>query len=298
MIDKNSIATKFKAIQASICKELEKLDGKSEFTIENWQREGGGGGITRVIENGNLLEKGGVNFSAVEGVLPPSLMLALKVNRSDFFATGVSIVLHPFHPLHPIIHMNIRYFELGDGTYWFGGGIDLTPIYVDNQESSFFHNQLKTICDSYDLNYYQEFKNWADNYFFIKHRNETRGIGGIFFDKLSGESRNKSKEDIFNFVCSVGESFAPTYSSIIYTKGNPNFSNNQKLWQFQRRGRYVEFNLVYDKGTKFGLETDGRIESILMSLPPQANWIYNYQVKENSAEKETLNHLKKGINWI
>jgi coproporphyrinogen III oxidase len=299
MIQKETIAAAFKEIQSSICNRLSQFDGKAEFSKEEWQHHSGGGGLTRVIQNGTIFEKGGVNFSAVQGELPDNIQNALKVSQKDFFACGVSIVIHPNNPMHPIIHMNIRYFELGDGTYWFGGGIDLTPIYVKESEAQFFHQALKNTCDKFNSDFYPEFKTWADNYFYIQHREETRGIGGIFFDRLNEQSRNTSKQAIFDFVCAVGNTFAPTYLSILETKGKtPSYSDTNKNWQYVRRGRYVEFNLVYDKGTKFGLDTAGRIESILMSLPPQANWVYNYHALPNSEEEKTMSLLKKNINWI
>lgn len=299
MIERKEIETRFRKIQNDICEELEKLDGLSKFQNESWQRPEGGGGLTRVIENGNILEKGGVNFSAVEGKLPENIQKALKVDQKEFFATGVSIVLHSHNPFHPIIHMNIRYFELENGDYWFGGGIDLTPIYINDKESEFFHNQLKNVCDTLSKDSYPKYKKWADDYFFIKHRDETRGIGGIFFDRINEANTKKGKADILDFVCSVGESFAPTYTEIIEKKGKQHpFTEAHKKWQLVRRGRYVEFNLVYDKGTKFGLDTNGRIESILMSLPPQANWAYDLVPQKGSKEEYTQNLLKKDINWI
>ena len=303
MINKEQIAADYKVIQDEICLALENLDGKSKFEEELWERDGGGGGRTRVIQNGNILEKGGVNFSAVHGKLPEVMQKALKVESDDFFATGVSIVIHPNHPLVPIIHMNIRYFEMlntPDGqepVRWFGGGIDLTPHYVFDDDARFFHGQLKAVCDKYNADFYSKFKTWADNYFFIKHREETRGIGGIFYDRLTA-SETMSWEDIFEFSKALGRTFAPTYIELVNRHRKETFTQQQQLWQYQRRSRYVEFNLVYDAGTKFGLETNGRIESILMSLPPTAQWAYNYQPEPGSEEEKTLSLLKKNINWV
>ncbi|GAA4512587.1 oxygen-dependent coproporphyrinogen oxidase [Sphingobacterium thermophilum] len=298
MITKEHIAETYQTIQDEITQALEALDGKAKFQEELWQREGGGGGRTRIIQNGNILEKGGVNFSAVHGKLPEPIKKSFGVDEDEFFATGVSIVIHPNNPHVPIIHMNIRYFELNDKIRWFGGGIDLTPHYVIEEDAKYFHQQMKTVCDKHHPTFYEEFKKWADNYFFIKHRNETRGIGGVFYDKLTPEKSGLSLEELFNFSCDLGRTFAPTYAELVNRHRHQSFTEKEKEWQLVRRGRYVEFNLVYDAGTKFGLETNGRIESILMSLPTQANWFYDYKVAAGSAEEKTLSLLKKDINWV
>ncbi|CAM3749587.1 oxygen-dependent coproporphyrinogen oxidase [Mucilaginibacter galii] len=303
MITKEEIAAAYQQIQDEICVSLEAADGAARFEEELWEREGGGGGRTRIIQNGSVLEKGGVNFSAVEGKLPDSVKKALKVEQSDFFATGVSIVMHPNHPMVPIIHMNIRYFEMpssfdeGQPLRWFGGGIDLTPHYVIDEDARYFHQRLKTICDQFNADFYQRFKTWADDYFFIKHRNETRGIGGIFYDRLTATDE-LSWESIFEFSKALGRSFATTYTELIKRNRFKEFTPEQQEWQYVRRSRYAEFNLVYDAGTKFGLETNGRIESILMSLPPTAKWIYNHEPQSGSEEERTISLLKKNINWI
>jgi coproporphyrinogen III oxidase len=303
MISREQIAADYQAIQDEICSALELTDGKGSFEEEVWEREGGGGGRTRIIQNGNIFEKGGVNFSAVHGHLPHTMKKALNVEQDDFFATGVSIVIHPNHPMVPIIHMNIRYFEMpssfasGKPVKWFGGGIDLTPHYVAEEDARFFHSHLKLVCDSFYHDFYHRFKLWADDYFFIKHRNETRGIGGIFYDRLTANDE-LSWEQIFEFSKAIGRSFVPVYTELVNRNRNKDFNEDQQAWQYQRRSRYAEFNLVYDAGTRFGLETNGRIESILMSLPPTAKWIYNYQPKPGSEEEKTLSLLKKGINWV
>jgi coproporphyrinogen III oxidase len=301
-ITKEDIAQAYQQIQNEICAGLEQLDGKEHFVEEQWQREGGGGGKSRVIQNGAIIEKGGVNFSAVHGQLPETIKNALKVEQQDFFATGVSIVIHPNHPMVPIIHMNIRYFEMEPASgkppvKWFGGGIDLTPHYVIEDDARFFHAKLKEVCDDFSPEAYHRFKVWADDYFYIKHRHETRGIGGIFFDRLTATDEHPW-EDIFTFSKAVGRSFLPIYTELVNRNRDKTFTEAQQEWQYQRRSRYAEFNLVYDAGTKFGLETNGRIESILMSLPPQARWLYNYQAQPGSEEEKTLNLLKKGINWV
>lgn len=299
-LTKEQIQSEFEKLQDEICKSLEVADGQGRFEEDLWHREGGGGGKTRIIQ-GEIIEKGGVNFSAVHGQLPEKIGNALKLPLdSNFFATGVSIVLHPHNPHVPIIHMNVRYFEITPvhkdvaSTWWFGGGIDLTPHYIVEDDARYFHKELKTICDKHDLAYYPKFKKWADDYFFLPHRNETRGIGGIFFDRLAEDN----KQDHFEFVKGVGYSFAPIYTRLMKKNAGKTFTEKEKDWQLHRRGRYVEFNLVWDKGTKFGLDTNGRTESILMSLPSTAKWTYNYKVEKNSTEEKTLNLLKKGIDWV
>ncbi len=300
MLTKEEIRDWFIGLQESICSQLEAVDGKGKFISDQWQRSGGGGGITRVIADGNIIEKGGVNFSAVWGKTPEPVLKSIQLDpmdQPDFFATGVSIVLHPFNPMVPIIHMNVRYFEMTNGKWWFGGGIDLTPHYVNAEDARHFHQTLKSICDRHHASYYPEFKNWADDYFFLKHRKETRGIGGVFFDYLKDDS-TFTKEARFNFVRDLGNGLAPLYTHFMKKNGNLPYTEKEKQWQCIRRGRYVEFNLVWDRGTKFGLDTDGRTESILMSLPPQAHWVYNYQAVVGSEEENTLSKLRKGITWI
>lgn len=287
----------FRALQLQICGQLEQEDGTGLFKEDSWQRPGGGGGHSRIMVEGTVIEKGGVNFSAVHGDLPENITQALGVTDSAFLATGVSIVIHPGNPFVPIIHMNVRYFEMSDGTWWFGGGIDLTPHYVIDEDAKYFHSQLKAACDATDVGFYGRFKQWADDYFFVKHRKETRGIGGIFFDRLNEES-GYSKEQLWKFVLGVGHTFAPTYRELMKRHKLKPFSEKERQWQLLRRGRYVEFNLVYDKGTKFGLDTDGRIESILMSLPSLASWTYDHKVPQGSLEQLTLEKLRKGIDWV
>ncbi|HRF75968.1 MAG TPA: oxygen-dependent coproporphyrinogen oxidase [Chitinophagales bacterium] len=296
-LDRFVITDWFMHLQDRICHAIEKTDGKGVFEEELWQRPGGGGGRTRIIQNANIIEKGGVNFSQVHGVLPEKIAHQLQVKGHDFFATGVSIVMHPFSPLVPIIHMNVRYFEVSSGEQWFGGGIDLTPIYVDPKQAQYFHQQIKHTCDLHDHTYYETFKKWADDYFFIKHRNETRGVGGVFFDRL-GATDNISLYQRFEFVKDIGNIFAPIYTKFMEENKDISYGKGEKQFQAIRRGRYVEFNLVYDKGTKFGLDTDGRTESILMSMPPEANWLYNYQPLAGSKEAATLAFLRKDVDWI
>jgi coproporphyrinogen III oxidase len=295
---KSAIEQHFRTLQRDICEALEVADGGAPFEQDAWQRPGGGGGLSRVLTGGRIIEKGGVNFSAVHGNTPEKIQKALGLTETDFFATGVSIVLHPHSPHVPIIHMNVRYFEMSGGTWWFGGGIDLTPHYVDVHDAQYFHQALKMVCDAHHHSFYPKFKQWADDYFFVKHRNETRGIGGIFFDRLNESTADLSKEKLFEFVMDVGRCFAPTYTALMLKSHAKPYQQHEKQWQLYRRGRYVEFNLVLDKGTKFGLDTEGRTESILMSLPPLAAWSYNHQTAAGSAEAYTLQHLKKNIDWI
>lgn len=287
----------FRELQDSICHQLEQVETKVAFQEDNWTRAEGGGGRSRVIAGGEVLEKGGVMFSAVWGKMPSNVLKALNLEESDFYATGVSIVIHPVNPWCPIIHMNTRYFEMSNGVHWFGGGIDLTPHYIIPEDATLFHSRIKAVCDQYHSDYYTEFKKWADDYFYIKHWEETRGIGGIFFDRLS-ETESISFKKRFEFVKEVGKIFAPVYTELLNRNKNKSYSEAEKKWQLLRRGRYVEFNLVYDKGTKFGLDTNGRIESILMSMPPVVHWDYNVQPASGSKEADTLSKLKKGINWI
>lgn len=297
MPNKQEIADWFRGLQDRICAALEQEDGGTTFQEDLWQHHEVGGGRTRVIAHGNVLEKGGVNFSAVSGKLSPAAQKALGIEGDAFFATGVSIVLHPASPMVPIIHMNVRYFELENGRHWFGGGIDLTPIYVVPEDGRWFHQQMKAVCDAHHESYYPDFKAWADRYFYLPHRSETRGVGGIFFDRLE-PTEGLSKAQRWAFVQAVGNAFAPTYGELIKRNRNLDFGDAQKQWQLLRRGRYVEFNLVLDRGTKFGLETGGRTESILMSLPEHASWQYNHVPEAGSREAETLGYLKQVIDWV
>jgi len=295
---KELIEAAFLDLQDDIIRSLEAADGKGKFRVDRWEHKDGGGGRSCIIEKGNVIEKGGVNFSAVKGKLSEKMSRALEIDAGEFFATGVSIVLHPENPHVPIIHMNIRYFEMHNGEYWFGGGIDLTPHFIVPSQATYFHQGLKNVCDEHDSSFYPRFKTWADNYFYIPHREETRGVGGIFFDRLNEKTTQHTKDELFAFVIAVGRSFAPLYTHFMKDSSSKSWSEHEKKWQLLRRGRYVEFNLVYDRGTKFGLETGGRIESILMSLPQHASWEYNFTPEKESAEAFTLRHLKKDIDWL
>jgi len=296
-MNKEWIAEQFRLLQDHICNRLEQVDGKGKFIEDKWNREEGGGGRTRIIRNGGVIEKGGVAFSEVFGPVSDVMKKQLGLDGSDFFASGVSIVLHPENPHVPIIHMNVRYFEMDNGTYWFGGGIDLTPHYIVPEQAKLFHQGLKEICDQYHSDFYSKFKEWADDYFFIPHRNETRGVGGIFFDHQTA-TESISKEQLFQFCIDLGNAFTELYAQQVEFGINRTFSDQEIKWRNLRRGRYVEFNLVHDRGTKFGLFSGGRTESILMSLPADASWEYNFEPIDGSIEKLTNSYLKKGIDWL
>jgi len=291
------ISEAFRACQQFITKELEEWDGGALFREDAWEREEGGGGYTRTVKNGNIIEKGGVAFSAVHGKVSAAMRKQLQLEGDSFYATGVSIVLHPRHPLHPIIHMNVRYFEIDEHTYWFGGGIDLTPHYINDSLAAEFHKDLKKINDKYHPDFYQKFKDWADDYFFLPHRNETRGIGGVFFDHQN-ESSGISKEQLFSFCEELALSFPSIYKKQVDLQVLHNPSEKEKQWQLHRRSRYVEFNLLHDRGTKFGIYSNGRTESILMSMPPMASWEYEFEPYEDVNAIQTQKKLLKGINWI
>jgi coproporphyrinogen III oxidase len=297
---REEVAAWLRTLQEGICTDLENADGSGRFAEDRWERPGGGGGHTRILAGGKVIEKGGVNFSAVYGVPPDSIVRQSGADPDkarEFFASGVSIVMHPQSPMVPIIHMNVRYFDLGEATWWVGGGIDLTPHYVVPEDASFFHQKLKEVCDRSDSSFYPEFKRWADDYFFIPHRNETRGVGGIFFDYLK-DGNGIGFADRFRLIRDVGSAFSGIYTELMHRNRDVPYGEDQKQWQLLRRGRYAEFNLVYDRGTKFGLESNGRTESILMSLPPRAEWHYDVKPAEGSAEAQTLKWLRKGVDWI
>jgi coproporphyrinogen III oxidase len=300
MQNEKELVSWLQELQLEICKGLEELDGVGVFKTDQWIREEGGGGKSRILENGSIFEKGGVNFSHVFGKAPHFLfneeqhsLLTNKGDESpDFSAAGVSIVIHPANPWVPIIHMNIRFFSLSNGVFWFGGGIDLTPHYYDEAQFRHFHSEIKKMCDKHHADFYPEFSAWADRYFFLSHRKETRGIGGIFFDRLLPDEKY-SYSTIENFWKDTGKLFFPLYRDLVLKSRDRNFSAKEKQWQNIRRGRYVEFNLVYDKGTRFGLETGGRTESILMSLPTTASWYYDFQPEAGSEEEKTINFLQR-----
>lgn len=291
-------------LQDIICEELEKIDGKAKFKEDKWARsEDGGGGKTRFIENGNIFEKGGVNSSVVFGNVSDAMRTQLKIDGSKWFACGLSIVMHPLNPYVPTVHANWRYFELYDEQgkqidSWFGGGTDLTPYYLFEEDASFFHTTLKDTLDPFGKNLYPSYKKECDHYFANHHRGEeTRGIGGIFYDYLRPRN-NEEAEKLFAFQRANGNAFLKAYLPIVEKRMTLPFGENEKSWQEIRRGRYVEFNLIHDRGTLFGLKTNGRTESILMSLPPRARWIYNYKPVPGSREDELLQVCLHPKEWI
>lgn len=271
-------------LQRRICKRLADLDGRMSFRMDSWMRPGGGGGITATMEEGKVFEKAGVNISAVHGALPPRLASALETRSEQFYATGLSLVIHPVNPYVPTVHANVRYFALGDrleepSDEWFGGGADLTPYYPTLQDVRHFHQTWKDVCDRHPTADYGEFKRECDDYFFLPHRGEARGVGGIFFDYLRQEP-----EKTFQFVRDAGDAFLESYVPIVERHANTPFGEPERAYQELRRGRYVEFNLLYDRGTKFGIETRGRTESILMSLPPHVRWSYDWKPDPGTKE--------------
>jgi coproporphyrinogen III oxidase len=307
-------------LQDKICEALEKLDGTGTFKEDIWEREEGGGGRSRIIREGAVFEQGGVGFSEVWGnQLPPSILAQRpQAAGHEFYVTGTSMVLHPRNPYIPTVHLNYRYFEAGP-VWWFGGGADLTPYYPFAEDAAHFHQTLKAACDAHHSEYYPVFKRWCDEYFYLKHRQETRGVGGLFFDYQDGTGQlyrgphpdnpaatysdrlgvlePRSWEDLFAFVQECSSAFLPAYVPIVERRRSLEYSEKQRNFQLYRRGRYVEFNLVYDRGTIFGLQTNGRTESILMSLPPLVRWEYGYQPEPNTPEAELYETFLKPQDW-
>jgi coproporphyrinogen III oxidase len=273
------------ALQDRICAALEETDGRARFREDRWVREEGGGGITRVMEGGDVFEKGGVNTSAVFGLLPERMAGMLGVGQAPFFATGISLVLHPASPRVPTVHANFRYFGLGEDLRspddeWFGGGADLTPYYPYLEDARHFHRVWRDVCDRHQAADYRAFKEHCDRYFYLPHRGETRGVGGIFYDYLRGDA-----EAHLDLTRDAGEAFLEAYLPIVRRRQHEPFGEREKEYHLHRRGRYVEFNLLFDRGTKFGVETGGRTESILMSLPPRVAWSYDRQPEPDTPEE-------------
>jgi len=299
---KDSFYNYIQNLQDKITQELEAIDGEAQFKEDRWKRPEGGGGRSRVLENGNAIEKAGVNISAVHGPLPKSMQNYFKVEDVNFFACGLSLVIHPKNPMVPTVHANWRYFEMYDQRgncidQWFGGGQDLTPYYLFEDDVKHFHQTCKKACDEHHPDFYKAFKENCDAYFFNKHREEARGVGGLFFDYLK-ENENFSLEDRYRFVITIGDSFLKAYTPLLKKRKELSYTPAQRKWQEIRRGRYVEFNLVHDKETLFGLQTNGRIESILMSLPPKVQWKYDHHPEKGSEEERLVKVLKSPQNWV
>jgi coproporphyrinogen III oxidase len=287
----------FQELQTDICAALADADGGTGFTADAWQRPGGGGGVARVLENGAVFEKAGVNWSSVDGELPAELADHMPGAGTSFKASGMSLVLHPRSPLVPTTHANFRCLTKGEAL-WFGGGADLTPYYLEREDAEHFHRTLADACDRHKpIGDYDRFKSWCDEYFFLPHRNETRGVGGVFFDYLGAKGDPHPPEAMFAFVRDLAGSFLNAYLPIVARRQTEPYGDLERAWQLRRRGRYVEFNLIFDRGTLFGLKTNGRVESILMSLPPLVRWDYDVMATPGSREAELVSHLRP-IDWL
>lgn len=310
-MDTDNVRFKFEQVvrkaQLKICGALEKLDGGAKFKYDSWIRENGGGGVSAVLANGKVFEKAGVAVSVVYGTMPEEALKAANdrgfnrdkrtgaVNgRVPFFACGISSVIHPRNPHAPTMHFNYRYFETEGGQWWFGGGADITPNYIDKADMKHFHGKLKETCDKHDKSFYPKFKEWADEYFTITHRNETRGLGGIFFDDLN----DRDPKHLVKFAEDCLDTIVPAYVPIVAKHKDDMFTAEEKRWQQLRRGRYTEFNLIYDRGTIFGLKTGGRVESILMTIPETARWEYMHEPTPGSREADIMDAFKHPRSWV
>lgn len=294
MPERREIEETYREIQAELCGDLERLDGESTFATDTWDRPGGGGGVTRILAGDGHLEKAAVNFSAVEGETPEQLSERLAVESSRFFATGLSVIVHPRNPHAPTFHANIRYFETDAGQAWFGGGADLTPHYLYEEDARQFHQSIKAVCDRHDIANYEVWKRACDEYFHLPHRGEARGVGGIFFDHLTD-----GLDEVWAFQSDLGRSLSDSYLPILERRIDTPHTQEEREWQEIRRGRYAEFNLVWDRGTRFGLETSGRTESILASLPPRARWLYSHEPGTGSREAQLLEMLRqRPRDWV
>ncbi|MBT8082534.1 MAG: oxygen-dependent coproporphyrinogen oxidase [Gammaproteobacteria bacterium] len=285
-------------LQNRICAELETLDGKATFAADDWQRPGGGGGKSRVLSDGGVFEKAGVGFSHVFGTeMPPSATKHRpELAGKSFQAVGISLVLHPHNPYVPTTHANFRFFTAGERNpvWWFGGGFDLTPYYPFREDVVHWHEVAKSVCDPFGEDVYARYKAWCDEYFYLRHRGETRGVGGLFFDDLNEPGFDKS----FEFVRRAADGFLEAYKPIVRKRAGHPYGDRQRAFQLYRRGRYVEFNLIYDRGTLFGLQSDGRTESILMSLPPLVEWRYNWSPEPGSPEEKLYADYLRPRDWL
>jgi coproporphyrinogen III oxidase len=281
-------------IQEEFCAAIEDLDGETTFAADPWERPGGGGGITRILTGDSHIEKAAVNFSAVSGETPPRLSERLAIESEEFYATGISIIVHPRNPHAPTFHANLRYFETDAGGAWFGGGADLTPYYFYESDAAHFHHVLKEVCDTHEVADHEAWKRACDEYFYLPHRDEARGVGGLFFDHLT-----EHLEEVWEFQVDLGEALTAAYVPILELRVNTPYGESEREWHEIRRGRYAEFNLIWDRGTRFGLETSGRVESILASLPPRARWPYAHEPEPGSPEAALLDMLRsEPRDWV
>jgi coproporphyrinogen III oxidase len=293
-LKRSEIEAAYREIQEQFSSSLEALDGDSQLRVDEWDRDGGGGGVTRIITGPGHIEKAAVNFSAVFGPTPTGLSESVAAGSSEFYATGVSIIVHPRNPNAPTFHANIRYFETDNGDRWFGGGADLTPYYLFEEDATRFHEVLKATCDSHQVSDYRTWKSACDRYFYLPHRGEARGIGGLFFDHLTADL-----EEVWDFQKELGSSLSMSYVPILERRVGIMYGEEETRWHEIRRGRYAEFNLVWDRGTRFGLETGGRVESILASLPPRASWEYMHEPGPGTRERALLDMVRAGPrDWV
>ena len=293
-LDRHSVEGSYRLIQEEFCSAIEELDGLSKFREDRWERPGGGGGATRILAGEGPIEKAAVNFSAVQGPTPERLSERLAADSAEFYATGVSIIVHPRNPHAPTFHANLRYFETDTGHAWFGGGADLTPYYLYEEDSRHFHRVLRQVCDAHEVADYAAWKAACDEYFYLPHRGEARGVGGLFFDHLT-----ERLPEVWAFQKELGAALAPAYLPILRRRIDTPVDEKETFWHEIRRGRYAEFNLVWDRGTRFGLETGGRTESILASLPPRARWVYDHHPEPDGPEAKLLDMLRsRPRDWV
>lgn len=292
------------ALQDDICSSLEKFEDQTKFQTDQWERPGGGGGVSRVMEEGNVFEKAGVNISTVHGELPSLIKKRFDVDEGYFWAGGLSLIVHPRSPMIPTVHANYRYFELYSDESreevrdcWFGGGADLTPYYLWDDDAIHFHKVFKKACDIHGSELYPRFKEQCDEYFYNSHRGEARGVGGLFFDYLRPDE-DRMAEDWYDFTTEAGRTFLDAFLPIVERRIDEPYGEKERYFQEVRRGRYVEFNLLHDRGTLFGLKTDGRTESVLMSLPPRVRWVHDFEPGPESREAHLLEVLKNPVNWV
>ena len=294
MPERSEVQQVYRDVQRSLCAALERVDGRSTFIVDEWERPGGGGGLTRILAGDGVVEKAAVNFAAVEGDTPDRLSERLAGSSSRFFATGLSVIVHPMNPHAPTFHANVRYFDTDEARAWFGGGADLTPHYLYEEDVAHFHRSLAAVCERHEVADYEMWKRQCDEYFHIPHRGEARGVGGIFFDHLTDHL-----DDVWSFQSDLANSLEQAYLPRLEKRLGEHFGNAEREWQEIRRGRYAEFNLAWDRGTRFGLETSGRAESILSSLPPRARWVYGHQPSPGSPEAALLDLLRsQPRSWV